>query len=230
MLLDIRADDSVGKECEVSYDKPPRFCPHCHNYTHLQILSSHLNGIGVGDSRILQIVCKCPVNGCGMVSIANYYKNSRGIYMFGNVVPLIPSDPDIALHVKNLSPNFYKIYAQAHHAELLNLNEICGIGYRKALEFLVKDYATKNVDEDEKTRIIKSSLSTCINNYIDDNRIKEVTKRAVWIGNDEAHYYKKWDDKDLNDLKILLQLTINFMSSQLEYERYIQDMPNPKRE
>jgi len=38
-----------------------------------------------------------------------------------------------------------------------DLKEICGVGYRKALEFLIKDYVILNHD-DEKEKIEKNSL------------------------------------------------------------------------
>lgn len=41
------------------------------------------------------------------------------------------------------------------------------MGYRKALEFLVKDYAIFLNQEDED-KIKNASLSSCINNYIDN--------------------------------------------------------------
>lgn len=48
---------------------------------------------------------------------------------------------DFSQEIKDLSPNFVKIYHQAEQAENTGLSDICGLGYRKALEFLVKDYA-----------------------------------------------------------------------------------------
>jgi len=47
-------------------------------------------------------------------------------------------------------------------------------------------------------------LSACIQQYIDNEKIKLVSKRAVWIGNDETHYVRKWIEKDIEDLKRLI--------------------------
>ena len=41
-------------------------------------------------------------------------------------------------HIHNISPSFVKIYNQARKAESMDLDEIAGIGYRKALQFLIK--------------------------------------------------------------------------------------------
>ena len=42
--------------------------------------------------------------------------------------------------IKGVSSSFEEIYNQAYCAEQLSLNQICGTGYRKALEFLIKEY------------------------------------------------------------------------------------------
>lgn len=46
----------------------------------------------------------------------------------------------------------------------MNLNEIARIGYRKALEFLIKDYCIDKNKEEEKIK--KEPLSQVIINYI----------------------------------------------------------------
>lgn len=43
--------------------------------------------------------------------------------------------------IDEISPKFNEIYKQALAAEVSNLNEIAGLGYRKSLEFLIKDIA-----------------------------------------------------------------------------------------
>lgn len=74
------------------------------------------------------------------------------------------------------------------------------------VEFLIKDYTIKKHPEKED-EIRKALLGKCIQNYISVTKIKECAKRATWIGNDETHYVRKWKDKDVKDLKILIQLS-----------------------
>jgi hypothetical protein len=52
-----------------------------------------------------------------------------------------------------------------------------------------------------------------------------VAKRAVWIGNDETHYIKKWNNKDLTDLKILIDLTLHWIEMESLTETYYVEMP-----
>lgn len=68
----------------------------------------------------------------------------------------------------------------------------------------------------EKSDQIKSIfLGKCISDFVTDIKIKECAKRAVWLGNDQTQYIKKWEDKDLLDLKKLIRLTVNWIESEI---------------
>ena len=120
-----------------------------------------------------------------------------------------------------------KIFNQASAAEELGLKEIGGMGYRKALEFLIKDFliAEKPGSRDD---IERSLLGTCIGRHVEDERLKLCASRAVWLGNDETHYCRKWEDKDIGDLKTLIKLSANWMESVLLTKKYAADMPKGK--
>lgn len=130
---------------------------------------------------------------------------------------LIGSEPkrftkqEFDLKVSNLSPQFDKIYNQALAAENAELDEIAGLGYRKALEFLIKDFAIHEHPNDSET-IKTSPLSRCIKNYIDADHIKTLAERSTWIGNDEAHYVRKQEDRDISDMKAFIQATVYFIA------------------
>lgn len=116
--------------------------------------------------------------------------------------------------LESLSPQFCKIYNQALAAETYNLDEISGIGYRKALEFLIKDYAI-HLHPDKRDEIIKKSLSQCIQSYISDERLKTLSTASAWIGNDETHYFRKHTDKDMSDLKTFINAMVYFIGMNL---------------
>ena len=42
-----------------------------------------------------------------------------------------------------------------------------------------------------------------------------VSQRAAWIGNDETHYVRKWEEKDIEDLKILIDHVVKFIKREL---------------
>ena len=94
------------------------------------------------------------------------------------------------------------------------MDHIAGIGYRKALEFLVKDYAIKSNPDDEQD-ISTSPLGSCIKNYIDNEKIRSLAQKSAWIGNDEAHYIRKHEDRDVNDLKKFIKAIVYYISMEL---------------
>lgn len=116
--------------------------------------------------------------------------------------------------VTKLSPQFDKIYNQALAAESSGLDEIAGLGYRKALEFLIKDYAIhEHPDEAESIKL--KPLAQCIKNYISADNIKTLAERSAWIGNDEAHYIRKQEDRDVSDMKSFIQAIVYFIGMML---------------
>ena len=56
------------------------------------------------------------------------------------------------------------------------------------------------------------ALSNCIKEYVDDPRIKSLAEKAVWLGNDETHYIRKHEDKDITDMKRFIDAMVYFIS------------------
>ena len=59
---------------------------------------------------------------------------------------------------------------------------------------------------------------------ISDPRIQALAKRALWLGNDETHYLKKWKDHNLQDLISLIKLTLYWIEMEKLSENYTSDM------
>jgi hypothetical protein len=117
--------------------------------------------------------------------------------------------------IEKLSPTFCEIFNQASTAEQDGLSQICGIGFGKSLEFLIKDYSIQ-LHPHEKQAIEKIALGKCIQKYMLDDSIREIAELATWLRNDEAHYVRKWTQKDLIDLKNLITLTVTIIHSNLK--------------
>lgn len=132
------------------------------------------------------------------------------------VIPNLPSDIPISDDVEMVSPIGKQIYVQALKAEYEQLDHIAGIGYRKALEFFVKDFSiVTNPDDEDK--IIKMSLKQVIEKYIKDEDLKTFALASAYIGNDEGHYYRNNPDKDFTDLKNYLHGVIHYMEMKLNF-------------
>lgn len=112
--------------------------------------------------------------------------------------------------IVSLSSQFTKIYNQALAAESYALDEIAGIGYRKALEFLVKDFAIHEYPE--KAEEIKAlPLARCIKCYIENEQIANLAEKSAWIGNDETNYIRKQENRDISDMKSFIKAMVYFI-------------------
>ena len=201
----------------VLYDEPDN-CPLCH----YAITPSHIEDEWYTDnsgSRHLAILYICPH--CFRPFVAHFIDNNPlGAVMSPHLDYCGPSlfSPQVFEDdILALSPQFATIYNQALEAENRGLDEIAGIGYRKALEFLVKDYC-KHVYPENGDKIERLSLSQCISNYITYEKINTPASRAVWIGNDETHYIRKYENRDVSDMKKFIAAILHYISMELAVE------------
>lgn len=108
-------------------------------------------------------------------------------------------------NIKELSPTFTETYTQSLHAEDFGLTSISGMGMRKALEFLIKDFCISQSPEDEKN-IASETLGATISNRLSElPNIQALAKAASWIANDETHYQKKHPDVSSKDIKKFIE-------------------------
>ncbi|MFI5095616.1 MAG: hypothetical protein WCE50_17705 [Candidatus Acidiferrum sp.] len=130
--------------------------------------------------------------------------------------------------VLKVSQDFCAIDAQADKAERLGFLLVAGPGYRKALEFLVKDYLC-GLLPGTKEEIEKAPLAQCIAKFVKNENVKLTASRAAWLGNDETHFIRKWEDKDLQDLKGLIKLTMLWIEMEELTKNVAADMPEGKK-
>lgn len=201
----------------------PDVCPLCHR----SIIPKHIISENLVERKLCQTVFRCTNQKCQEIFISTYKlittKVNINKYDFVKLAPISPKEAEFSETIKEISTPFMDIYNQALSAESHNLNQLVGIGLRKALEFLIKDFAVHQKLANEEV-IRASMLGKCINEYIDDSNVKECAKRAAWLGNDETHYTRKWEDKDVKDLKLLVRLTVNWIDNVLLTQKYVEEM------
>lgn len=83
----------------------------------------------------------------------------------------------------------------------------------------------KKLNPEKEEEILKAFLGSCIKEYVEDGKVKECAKRATWLGNDETHYVRKWGTKDIEDLRTLIRLVVNWIESDVLTNQYLKDMP-----
>ncbi len=199
----------------------PDKCPFCHKSIRPNQITGYVHGTN------LDVFFSCPDPACLKTFIGYYEYNrlSQGQSYYGRTSLGSLLGRVFSKQIHEVSEFFTTIYNQSLAAEQQGLTEICGVGYRKSLEFLIKDYAIKN-NSDKKEIIEKIQLSKVIEEYVSDSNIKSVAKRAAWLGNDETHYIKKWEGKNLEDMKKLIDLTVHWIEMEILTASFTKDMPD----
>ncbi|OME10147.1 hypothetical protein BSK47_31225 [Paenibacillus odorifer] len=211
-------DGKYTAESYTSVDRYPDKCPICNVVLEPKII--YAGYFQEGDS---EIVFMCTRRECQSLFISYYYSGYIDEWQYRRSAPHNLLTPEFSGEINELSPLFKEIYGQAYTADNSGLNHVAGMGYRKALEFLIKDYLI-NFLEKEREVIEKKLLGKCIKDDVDNSNIKLVAERAVWIGNDETHYVRKWETKDISDLKKLIDVTVHWISSEIITKRVIEEM------
>jgi hypothetical protein len=213
----MEVQSNVGK---IKLYESPDLCPFCHK----SITPDPIFGYKFENN--FEVLMSCPDKDCKKAFIG-YYHIDRGTahaHYEGHTSKGMLHEKNFSDKINEISSAFVIIYNQANNAEQLGLTEICGVGYRKALEFLIKQYCIFNNQIDQE-KIEKALLGDVIKKYVSDPNIKSVAKRAVWLGNDETHYIRKWEGKNLVDLKKLIDLTVHWIEMEALTKSFEEEMP-----
>lgn len=125
--------------------------------------------------------------------------------------------------IQDVSPLFVETFNQSAVAEAQDLTQIAGCGYRRAVEYLVKDYLCHKLPDQEEQ--IKSEFLGSAIKRISDPRVKTLAERSVWIGNDETHYIKKHEALDIADMKRFIGAMLHYIEAELSFEEALSIPP-----
>lgn len=201
-------------------------CPICRR--RVEPVFRHAFMRGSLPDQSLEVVFRCPSKQCNHLFIAYYWTGelgwNRDEYFVLNTskLPLKIEYREFSEIINRISKQFPRIYNDAKRAEENGLDEICGCGYRRALEFLVKDYLIA-LSPKEQSQIKKLWLRKAIQK-IDNENIRICAERAAWLGNDETHYVRVWEDKDIENLKDLIDLAVMWIESEEKTKKYEREM------
>lgn len=204
-----------GYEHFITVDEPSE-CPICKHALKPNILSKNIiDDNSETPALFVTYLCTSCYQAfiCKFINLETDQRNSQH-FIKNKLASIEPNKFNLKIFdecIEKVSPNFVKIYNQALEAEYKKLDEIAGIGYRKALEFLIKDFLINHENIDE-SKVKPTALGNCINTMIDNIQLKTVASRATWLGNDQTHYEQKYTDKDINDLKRLIELSVHWIT------------------
>ncbi|QAT29220.1 DUF4145 domain-containing protein [Lactiplantibacillus plantarum] len=196
----------------------PNQCPHCGGImTPDVVYAKTLSNLPRGEYRV-GIFLRCTNTDCLKYYTLEYNVNTAyQIITYDRLIKYTYQPPiidEFPREVSEVSPTFKKVYDQALKAEQLGLDQISGIGFRKSVEFLIKDYLIKLKSEPEVD--VKSEFLGKSINRIELTSLKDLTKAATWIGNDETHYVRVWKDKDITDMKAFIRAAVLYISAEYQ--------------
>ena len=210
----------------------PGICGHCEKTGEQKILVScelpgKFGSEPLDDDSSIIVISACVF--CGRATEHYYEYSDYEEFSYLNSYPHI-DDPsteyELTEHIQNNFPDFSKIFLQAKSAEEHDLDQIAGMAYRKALEFLVTDFLLINTPENVDKEWLKSpktSLSQKINT-LESERLKSVAKAISFLGNDETHYAKRHPEHDIDSIKRFLKVFLSDIENEinfLEIEKFL---------
>lgn len=174
-------------------------CPYCKHSVSLNAAFHDKDADG------LLFVFRCPIPRCRHL-FAVRWKNG-----VSTTFPTIADMKEVPAEITKISSSFYEIYKQANIAEHMGLNKICGMGYRRAAEYLVKDFLLYIGNTGKtKEQLYKMSFSSAIN-VLPSQELKDLAKASSWLGNDETHTFRIWADMATKDLKAFIKSLSSFI-------------------
>jgi len=207
----------------------PNICPHCHVVNEPEFKHWE-NTYDMNDISQLITLWRCTNKKCQRHFPVLYVQIDQNSYEFVRFMDGFPKGPDWPVPILNLKSGnkrdidlsipsrFIKTYLQSLTAEEEGLDEIAGMGFRKSIEYLVKDWAIQSKPDDCK-KINDLWLSAVISEYY-DGELKGILERATWLGNDQSHYNRLFEEYDNSILKELISLIIVELDRQYKLKHY----------
>lgn len=209
-----------GRSKQVSV-KPPEWCPHGGRNTSPTVISTSNSDNSSSSDKVgyFARTYRCSYSDCKKYFVIEYaydFESQSSSILEYSYRP--PIKVDLPQNIEKISPMFVEIYGQSTIAEIEKLEQVAGVGYRKSAEFLIKDYAIRKNSTLEDT-IKTQPLGQVISNHLKDfPKIQTLAKAIAWIGNDETHYIRKHDEKDIQDLKKFILATSQFIAADYDVD------------
>lgn len=191
------------------YTQPrPATCPHCGVAISPQVVS--WTALRSNKTLYFFFCLKCPDPDCGQ-NIHCVYSQIPDI----RALKLLVMSPNFSTrkfdkHIEDLSPRFVQMYKEAFTSEQNGHLNLASIGYRSAVEFLVKDYAINYLKTPEG-EVISKNFEKSIKTYLPEARMSQSADVVRIMGNDKTHYNQILD-LDFSVLKEYLEILIHFVS------------------
>lgn len=188
----------------LTFEKPIT-CPHCAVNTD----SSCVHGFSCIDDpqnekiSLIIFIWRCTV--CKKIYVSLHYCDDKQTSFVGMLPQIVNSFSDNLF--EKYSPRFVELYNQALHAESTGDFNLAAVGFRSALEILIKDYAINCLHENPDI-ISSKTLFNVISEYLDTSELIKSADVIRILGNDHTHYKKEYPQHDFSLLKEYMTIFI----------------------
>ena len=145
MARSITGKTISGETVDCEYSRNPDICPICYSRVTTRAIFATVTETSFF-KELLQIVFRCPNHDCDRLFIGLYERSTNRtggmyspVFTLTDLAPVFPPEEPFSDEIKSISPSLIEIYNQAAVAEGYGLKQVAGMGFRKALEFLIKD-------------------------------------------------------------------------------------------
>lgn len=203
----------------------PKICWNCSHSGIQSLLSTSVSEIATGIFRGIAVtVCTY----CGELSV-HYLASVDSCLPFENLPTMmvyesIPCEPTesvlLSPEIQGAFKSFSDIYTQSVKAEKEGLDRLSGMGYRKAIEFLITDFLIQypaNGATEEWLKSPDTSLSNKIDK-IENIRIQNLAKAISFLGNDETHVARRHPEHDISSMKAFIKAFLSFIENEMAYQ------------
>ncbi|MBN2781902.1 MAG: hypothetical protein JXQ66_01530 [Campylobacterales bacterium] len=190
----------------ISFDiqQIPRKCPICH-YESEPIYKS---GTIINYHKI-DIAFHC--TNCHHMFIGKYKKLQTNKYTLVDTWP--KTLRNINFEIKDISPNFVKLYEESICAYDSELIQLAGIGLKKSLEILLKDFLL-HLNQNDADVINKYTLEESMENFNKKINVIEISNINDCMKKSEC-YNTKFEQSDIVRIKALINTISNAIRSQI---------------
>lgn len=174
----------------------PAVCPRCGCGTDAPYIAKQ--SFSYNGHVLLFFVCKCTACQKDFCFASEQDGNNVGPCIA--IAPSITADIYENKVLSSVSERFIDIYNQALKAEFDGSFELAAIGFRSALEVLIKDYAINELHI-PKEEVVKKDLFNSISEYLHQEELINTADVIRILGNDFTHYERKYPEHDFALLK-----------------------------
>lgn len=211
----LKSGKQFSESYKFNYEKPS-VCPHCGIGTDAPIKSKNI--FVVNGRAFISAICQC--TSCQKDFFFSCISNGKDFAKNVCLYPPVSFTPyKNEIHAK-ISERFIDMYNQALQSEFVGNIELAAIGYRSALEILIKDFAITELGK-PKNEVSGKKLFKAIEDYLGQTELINTADVIRILGNDYTHYDRKYPQHDFDLLKGYMDIFLK----QIEYQYMIKHPP-----